>query len=61
MIRNKLSVFVPVGLSMLSVRLIIRFLTHGNYPHFGGGFLLGAGLVFIIAGALTRIRPQGKS
>jgi hypothetical protein len=58
-IQRKLSFLVPVGLVMLCAALVISHWTHGGYSHFAGGFLLGAGLVFIIGGFVRK--PQGPS
>ncbi|MGO9086897.1 MAG: hypothetical protein ACLQBK_16870 [Candidatus Sulfotelmatobacter sp.] len=60
MIRRKVSPFIPVGLLMLSAGLLLHNWTHGNYWHFAGGFLLGAGIVLIIGGTFRQSRGSSK-
>jgi hypothetical protein len=41
---------IPTGMLMLSGGLILHNWMYGRYTEFGGGFLIGMSLVFLIAG-----------
>jgi hypothetical protein len=51
-----MNVFIRVGLLALAAGLLVRLFAHANYSEFGGGFLIGLSLVFILFGMVRRSR-----
>ena len=60
MIWRKTNPLIPVGLLMLSAGIALHNWTHARYSHFAGGFLLGAGIVLLIAGFTRRSRSDSE-
>jgi len=52
----KASRLIPIGLVMLSAGLMLNNWAHTRYSHFGGGFLLGMAIVFLLAGIVKQRR-----
>jgi hypothetical protein len=51
-----MNVFIRVGLFALAAGLLVRLFAYANYSEFGGGFLIGLSLVFILFGMVRRSR-----
>ena len=56
-----MSIFMPVGLIMLSGALIFHNLFRGNYSDFATGLLMGMSIAMMIAGIVKQRRETAIS